>query len=54
MAGSVTLELLDRCWSDHLLEARAIQDDSHLLAFGGKFPLAEFQRQTGPAAYGMD
>jgi preprotein translocase subunit SecA len=49
IARRVALITLDRCWSDHLLEARALQDDSHLLAFGGKYPLAEFQRQLGEA-----
>jgi hypothetical protein len=45
----VALLTIDRCWSDHLAEARALQDDSHLLAFGGRYPLAEFQRQVGDA-----
>jgi preprotein translocase subunit SecA len=49
VARRVALITLDRCWSDHLLEARALQDDSHLLAFGGKYPLAEFHRQVGEA-----
>ena len=49
IARRVALVTIDRCWSDHLAEARALQDDSHLLAFGGKYPLAEFQRQVGNA-----
>jgi preprotein translocase subunit SecA len=49
VARRLALVTIDRCWSDHLAEARALQDDSHLLAFGGKYPLAEFQRQIGDA-----
>ena len=49
IARRVVLLTLDRGWSDHLAEARDLQDDSHLLAFGGKYPLAEFQRQVGEA-----
>jgi len=49
IARRVFLLTLDRAWSDHLAEARDLQEDSHLLAFGGKYPLAEFQRQIGAA-----
>ncbi len=37
---------IDRCWSDHLAELREIREDSVLLAFAGRFPLAEFHRQA--------
>jgi preprotein translocase subunit SecA len=49
IARRVCLLTLDRCWSEHLALARDLQDDSHLLAFGGKYPLVEFQRQVGEA-----
>jgi len=49
VAQRVALRALDRGWSEHLAEARDLQDDSHLLAFAGKYPLAEFQRQVGEA-----
>jgi preprotein translocase subunit SecA len=38
---------IDRCWSDHLSELREMREDSVLLAFAGRFPLAEFHRQAG-------
>jgi preprotein translocase subunit SecA len=38
---------IDRCWSDHLAELREMREDSVLLAFAGRFPLAEFYRQAG-------
>jgi preprotein translocase subunit SecA len=38
---------IDRCWSDHLAELRELREDSVLLAFAGRFPLAEFHRQAG-------
>jgi preprotein translocase subunit SecA len=38
---------IDRCWSDHLAEVREIREDSVLLAFAGRFPLAEFHHQAG-------
>jgi preprotein translocase subunit SecA len=38
---------IDRCWSDHLAELREMREDSVLLAFAGRFPLAEFHRQAG-------
>jgi preprotein translocase subunit SecA len=49
VARRAALLAIDRCWADHLAEARDLQEDSHLLAFGGKYPLAEFQRQIGEA-----
>ena len=41
---------IDRCWSDHLAELREMREDSVLLAFAGRFPLAEFHRQAGRAS----
>jgi preprotein translocase subunit SecA len=38
---------IDRCWTDHLAELREMREDSVLLAFAGRFPLAEFHRQAG-------
>jgi preprotein translocase subunit SecA len=38
---------IDRCWGDHLAELREMREDSVLLAFAGRFPLAEFHRQAG-------
>lgn len=43
----LTLLAIDRCWSDHLAELRELREDSVLLAFAGRFPLAEFHRQAG-------
>ena len=43
----VALVTIDRCWSEYLTEVREMRDDSHLLAFAGKIPLAEFHRQVG-------
>jgi preprotein translocase subunit SecA len=43
----LTLLAIDRCWSDHLAELRDLREDSVLLAFAGRFPLAEFHRQAG-------
>jgi len=43
----LTLLAIDRCWSDHLGELREMREDSVLLAFAGRFPLAEFHRQAG-------
>jgi preprotein translocase subunit SecA len=48
-ARRVALLTLDRCWADYLAEVRDVREDSHLLAFGGKYPLVEFQRQVGEA-----
>jgi preprotein translocase subunit SecA len=43
----LTLLAIDRCWSDHLAELREMREDGVLLAFAGRFPLAEFHRQAG-------
>jgi preprotein translocase subunit SecA len=43
----LTLLTIDRCWSDHLAELRELREDSVLLAFAGRFPLAEFHLQAG-------
>ncbi len=43
----IALLTIDRCWSEYLAEVRDMRDDSHLLAFAGKIPLAEFHRQVG-------
>jgi preprotein translocase subunit SecA len=43
----LTLLAIDRCWSDHLGELREMREDSVLLAFAGRFPLAEFHHQAG-------
>ena len=43
----LTLLAIDRCWSDHLAELRELREDSVLLAFAGRYPIAEFHRQAG-------
>jgi preprotein translocase subunit SecA len=43
----LTLLTIDRCWSDHLAELRELREDSMLLAFAGRFPLAQFHLQAG-------
>jgi preprotein translocase subunit SecA len=43
----IALITIDRCWQDYLAEVREMRDDSQLLAFAGKIPLAEFHRQVG-------
>jgi preprotein translocase subunit SecA len=43
----LTLLAIDRCWSDHLAELRELREDSVLLAFAGRYPVAEFHRQAG-------
>ncbi|HVO12804.1 MAG TPA: accessory Sec system translocase SecA2 [Vicinamibacteria bacterium] len=40
------LVAIDRCWSDHLAELRELREDGVLLAFAGRFPLAEFHQQA--------
>jgi preprotein translocase subunit SecA len=45
---------IDRCWSDHLAELREIREDSVLLAFAGRFPLAEFHRQAGESFQALE
>jgi preprotein translocase subunit SecA len=50
----ITLVVSDRCWSEYMAEARDMRDDSHLLAYGGKLPLAEFHRQIGLAFLALE
>jgi preprotein translocase subunit SecA len=45
---------IDRCWSDHLAELRDMREDSVLLAFAGRFPLAEFHRQAGESFQALE
>jgi len=45
---------VDRCWSDHLAELREMREDSVLLAFAGRFPLAEFHRQAGESFQALE
>jgi preprotein translocase subunit SecA len=45
---------IDRCWSDHLAELREMREDSVLLAFAGRFPLAEFHRQAGESFQALE
>jgi preprotein translocase subunit SecA len=46
-ARRVVVLTIDRCWSDHLGHVAELRDDSYLLAFGGKIPLAQFQEEAG-------
>jgi len=48
-ARRVVVLTIDRCWSDHLGHVAEVRDDSHLLAFGGKIPLAQFQQEVARA-----
>jgi preprotein translocase subunit SecA len=50
----LTLVVIDRCWSDHLAELRELREDSVLLAFAGRFPLAEFHRQAGESFQALE
>jgi preprotein translocase subunit SecA len=50
----LTLLAIDRCWSDHLAELREMREDSVLLAFAGRFPLAEFHRQAGESFQALE
>jgi preprotein translocase subunit SecA len=43
----LALVTIDRCWRDYLAEVREMRDDSFLLAFAGKMPVAEFHRAVG-------
>jgi preprotein translocase subunit SecA len=43
----LTLLMIDRCWSDQLAELRELREDSVLVAFAGRFPMAEFHREAG-------
>jgi preprotein translocase subunit SecA len=45
----IVLVALDRCWSDHLAEMRAVRDEVHLFQLGGKDPYVEFCRTAGAA-----
>jgi preprotein translocase subunit SecA len=45
---------IDRCWSDHLAELREMREDSVLLAFAGRFPLADFHRQAGESFQALE
>jgi len=45
---------IDRCWSDHLAELREMREDSVLLAFAGRFPLAEFHRLAGESFQALE
>ncbi len=45
---------IDRCWSDHLAELRDMREDSVLLAFAGRFPLAEFHHQAGESFQALE
>ena len=45
---------IDRCWSDHLAELREMREDSVLLAFAGRFPLAEFHRMAGESFQALE
>jgi preprotein translocase subunit SecA len=48
------LLVVDRCWSEYLVEVGEMRDDSHLLAFGGRVPLSEFIRQVGVAFLALE
>jgi preprotein translocase subunit SecA len=50
----LTLLTIDRCWSDHLAELREMREDSVLLAFAGRFPLAEFHHQAGESFQALE
>jgi preprotein translocase subunit SecA len=50
----LTLLAIDRCWSDHLAELREMREDSVLLAFAGRFPLAEFHRMAGESFQALE
>jgi preprotein translocase subunit SecA len=45
---------IDRCWSDHLAELREMREDGVLLAFAGRFPLAEFHHQAGESFQALE
>jgi len=50
----LVLLAIDRCWSDHLSELRDMREDSVLLAFAGRFPLAEFHHQAGESFQALE
>jgi preprotein translocase subunit SecA len=45
---------IDECWSDHLAELRELREDSGLLAFAGRFPLAEFHRSAAETFHALE
>jgi preprotein translocase subunit SecA len=45
----LTLLVIDRSWSDHLMELRRVRDGMHVVGFVGKDPVAEFCREAGGA-----
>ncbi len=53
-SGGSLLLAIDRCWSDHLAELREMREDSVLLAFAGRFPLAEFHRMAGESFQALE
>jgi preprotein translocase subunit SecA len=50
----LTLLVVDRCWSEYLVEVGEMRDDSHLLAFAGRVPLSAFIRQVGVAFLALE
>ncbi len=50
----LTLLVIDRCWSEYLVEVGEMRDDSHLLAFAGRVPLSAFIRQVGVAFLALE
>jgi preprotein translocase subunit SecA len=50
----LSLVVIDRCWSEYLVEVGEMRDDSHLLAFAGRVPLSAFIRQVGVAFMALE
>jgi preprotein translocase subunit SecA len=50
----LSLVVIDRCWSEYLVEVGEMRDDSHLLAFAGRVPLSAFIRQLGVAFMALE
>jgi preprotein translocase subunit SecA len=50
----LVLLAIDRCWSDHLADLREMREDGVLLAFAGRFPLAEFHQQAGESFHALE
>jgi preprotein translocase subunit SecA len=50
----LSLVVIDRCWSEYLVEVGEMRDDSHLLAFAGRVPLSAFIRQVGVAFLALE
>ncbi len=42
----IMLRIIDRCWSDHLLEVAEIRRGIHLVRLGGRRPIDEFHKLT--------